>query len=228
MSKKPTIIVISILTLVVIAAGFYIYKKTTQEPPVFDWRTLLVFQVKDQNMSADAIAKYQEMFAGTKARLEKNPDDFAAWLNLGIVRKSIGDYEGAADVWEYAAKIRPQSSQPFSNLGDLYANFLNDVAKGEEYYKKALANDPKDVNIILGLADVYRYRLSGKEYLYEQTILEALKILPNDVNLIAPLALYYRQTNQVEKAIEYYEKLVLLAPDNEMAKEDLEELRKIK
>jgi tetratricopeptide (TPR) repeat protein len=39
------------------------------------------------------------------------------------------------------------------------------------------------------------------------------------------LAGYYRQTNQREKAIQFYEKLVKLNPDNITVQQDLEELK---
>ncbi len=229
MSKSKKTLIIVLILFLLAGSGFYIYEKyfkKPSEPSPFDWHSLIVFEIKDKNLTKDAIEKYQEKFEEVKSRLERNQDDFSAWLSLGMVRKSVGDYEGAEAVWLYTAKIRPQSSTPYGNLADLYANFLNQPQKAEENYKKALALDDKDINLYLGLAELYRYRLLGKEAMYEEVILDALKILPDDVNLIAPLALYFRQTNQVDKAIEYYEKLVLLAPDNEMAKEDLEELKK--
>ncbi|TSC52898.1 MAG: hypothetical protein LiPW39_507, partial [Parcubacteria group bacterium LiPW_39] len=48
---------------------------------------------------------------------------------------------------------------------------------------------------------------------------------PDNPNLIASLAGYYRDTGQTQKAIEYYEKLVKLTPNNETARQDLEELK---
>jgi Tfp pilus assembly protein PilF len=78
------------------------------------------------------------------------------------------------------------------------------------------------------MADIYRYRLPGQEAMYETTMLEALQKFPNNPNLVGPLALYYKQTSQTQKAIEYYEKLVKISPENQMAKEDLAELKQIK
>lgn len=195
-----------------------------------DWQKLLVFEVKDKNMDPEAVAKYREMFDKAKQEIEESPnhDYFEAWMGLALAKKSVGDYEGAKDTWLYASNLSPGNSRPIGNLADLYTNFLNDPEKAEHYYKKALSLDPNEISYILGLAEVYRYKMPGKEALFEQTILDALKRLPDEVNLISNLAMYYRQTNQVDKAIEWYEKLVQLAPDNQMAREDLEELKRKK
>ncbi len=145
-----------------------------------------------------------------------------------MLKKGVGDYEGARDVFIYAGQLRPQSSTSFANLADLYAYFLNDPLKAEESIKKAIANDPNDYNLRLALADIYRYKFPERPGAYEQTMLEAMAKFPDNPNLIAPLAGYFRDTNQTAKAIEWYEKLVKLSPDNAEAKADLAELEQRK
>ncbi|OGZ34120.1 MAG: hypothetical protein A2Y98_02185 [Candidatus Portnoybacteria bacterium RBG_19FT_COMBO_36_7] len=224
-----------IFVILLIAAGnFYVYEKGY----LVDWfgpkneqtsvEKLLSFEVKDTMLSADYVQRFQGQFENLKSKLQQNPDDFNSWVTLGILKKTVNDYEGARDVWIYAGQIRPKSSSPFANLGDLYANFLNEPAKAEENIKKAIENDPNDINFYFSLADIYRYKIPGKEALYEQTLLEALNKFIDDVNIISSLASYYRLTNQTEKAIQFYEKLVKLNPDNETARQDLEELKQQK
>lgn len=246
MSKK-TIIILSIIVLMILAAGaFFAYKKNLFShfekesffSPLFKGglggildtkltpeNLLSSFEIKNPNLSAEQAHLFQQRFDETKKRLQENPDSFNDWLYLGVLKKGVGDYEGARDVWLYGAEIRPKSSTPFANLADLYAYFLNEPAKAEEALKKAIANDPNDYNFLLSLADLYRYKMPGREALAEQTLLEAVQKFPDNPNVIAPLASYYRQTNQIAKAIEYYEKLLKLTPNNETARQDLEELK---
>lgn len=232
MSKKTILISAIIIILVLAAGGFYTYKKNLipfGKKPAVEILTpekLLTFQIKDKNIQPEAIKIYQDRFDEVASSLKKNNDDFNSWLFLGIIKKGVGDFEGARDVWTYAAQIRPNSSTPLANLADLYANFLNQPAKGLDMIKKAIASDPNDYNFYLMMAEIYRYRVPGQEAMYETAILDAIQKFPDNPNLIGPLALYYRQTNQTKKAIEFYEKLVKLAPDNQAAKEDLAELRK--
>jgi len=229
MSKK--IFVVIFVALLILGGGFFAYEKgyftKSPEPKTsqLSFDKLLNFEIKDTTLSPENIQKFQANFQTLKQNLQNNPDDFNSWVTLGILKKDVNDYEGARDVWIYAGQIRPQSSPPFANLADLYANFLNEPLMAEENIKKAIENDPSDYNFYVTLAEIYRYKIPGKEALYEQTLLDALNKFPDEVNIISLLASYYRQTNQTQKAIRFYEKLVKLNPDNITAKQDLEELR---
>ena len=152
-------------------------------------------------------------------------DNMAGWLALGVIQKSIGDYESARDTWLYVNKIRPKNSISFANLGDLYAYNLNNPGEAEIMMQIAIENDPTDINYILNLANIYRYKYPGKEGLFEKTLLDAEKKFSDNVDIISTLAAYYRQTKQKDQAIFYYEKLVQLDPNNQTAKQDLEELK---
>lgn len=223
---KNKITIISILILLVMAAaGLYLYKTHYFWPVQPEWQKLLVFEPKNNTLTTEQTQVFQERFDELKTNLEKNPDNFNSWLALGVVKKGVADYQGAADVWLYATRLSPKGSTPFFNLADVYAYFLNEPQKAEEAINQAIANDPKDINFYLAKADIYRYKFPDGENRYEQTILDALQKFPDDVNLVSALASFYFQTNQKEKAILMYEKLVKLAPDNQAAKQDLQELK---
>lgn len=229
MRKKIILIsLISILVLIGASLAFFsAYKNWSKpsvkilEPP----KNLLKLEIKGKNLSAETLQRFQEDFDEVKAILEKNPRNFNNLLFLGVVKKGVGDYEGTRDVLEYAGKLRPKSSSPFFNLGDLYGYFLNEPEKAEANFLKALENDPYSYSIFLNLADFYRYKYPGKEDLYDKVLLSGLERIPEEVNIIAALAAYYRETGQVDKAITFYERLLKLNPLNETAKEDLAELK---
>lgn len=95
--------------------------------------------------------------AEISSALKESPDLFESWLVLGIYRKMIGDYEGAREIWEYAAALRPGDFIPFNNLGDLYAYYLKDTKKAEEYFSKAVELSPNRVHLYQSFYDFYRY-----------------------------------------------------------------------
>ncbi len=234
MFKKSTIITVSVIIIIAAlsAGGFYAYKnnlftlgKKTENALSTPDKLLSSFIIKNPNLTAEQAQFFQQRFDETKKNLQANADDFNSWLYIGVLKKGAGDYEGSRDTFIYAGQIRPQSSTPFADLADLYAYFLNDPVKAEESIKKAIANDPGDYNLYLSLADIYRYKFPDRQGAYEQTLLEAIAKFPDSPNLIGPLASYYRDTQQTQKAIEYYEKLLRLTPDNEAAKQDLAELK---
>lgn len=228
MSKKYYIIGGIIIVLILAAGGYYAYKKNydaKQAAVLTPAKILASFIIKNPNLSPEAVQLFQQRFDETKKILQVNPDDFDGWLYIGVLKKGAGDYEGARDAFIYAGQIRPRSSTPFANLADIYTYFLNDPVKAEESMQKAIANDPNDYNLYLSLADIYRYKFPERIGAYEQVLVEANAKFPDNPNLIAPLAAYYRDTNQTQKAIDWYEKLLKLEPDNQEAKQDLATLK---
>ncbi len=100
-----------------------------------------------------AITKIKEI----TAVLKQDYDQREEWLNLGIWRKTIGDYEGAKEVWEFVTLIRPNDPVAFHNLGDLYSLHLIDFSKAEKYYLIAVEKDPKTSFYYAKLYEFYRY-----------------------------------------------------------------------
>lgn len=73
-----------------------------------------------------------------------NYDFRDGWINLGIYREKIKDYEGAAEAWGYASAIRPFDPVPLINLGDLYGYYVHDNQKAESYFLKAIQVKPNE------------------------------------------------------------------------------------
>lgn len=94
------------------------------------------------DLSADAVVALKTQLTDMTAALKKDPQSFDAWMRMGVLAKIAGDYQRALEVWSYAAYLQPKSVQPYADMGDLYANYLNDIAKAEANYKIAIQNDP--------------------------------------------------------------------------------------
>jgi tetratricopeptide (TPR) repeat protein len=88
--------------------------------------------------------------------LKEDNNLFQDWMELGLYRKMIGDYEGARDAWEYAGAIRPQNSLSFRNLGDLYGYYLKEPKKAEENFLKAIKNAPSQIEYYFKTTEFYR------------------------------------------------------------------------
>ena len=88
-------------------------------------------------VTAEVKAAIEPRLAADIALLAKNNQDFSAWMDLAILHKIGGDYRGAEAIWLYATKMWPKSSIAFSNLADLYQNFLKDPVKAKFYSGQA-------------------------------------------------------------------------------------------
>ncbi|MBI2628128.1 MAG: hypothetical protein HYW71_01670 [Candidatus Niyogibacteria bacterium] len=92
--------------------------------------------------------------------LKDNSDYLQGWLQLGILRKKIGDWEGAAQAWKFAAIIRPDNSVAYLNLGDLYGYYFHDNQKAEENLLKAIKVEPA---YIYGYLKTYEFYIDTNQ-----------------------------------------------------------------
>jgi len=133
----------------------YIIKPITATPaPVApNYKTPLSFPA---SMSAADRAVYEGQFADIQSTLASSPNDWSSWIDLGMLRKETGDYQGAATDWKYLTKLYLSDPTAYADLGDLYASYLNQPSQGIAYYKQAIALDPiKEVSFYENLAQIY-------------------------------------------------------------------------
>lgn len=106
---------------------------------------------------AEARKVMSDKINATAAVLKKDPQKSNEWLALAVFRKTIDDFEGARDIWEFLAAGNPQSSIPFANLANLYAFELKDPARAEENFIKAMQKDPNAIILYRQAYEFYRY-----------------------------------------------------------------------
>ena len=119
--------------------------------------------------------------------LKKDSDSLEGWLQIGLLKKLIGDYEGAKSAWEFAAVIRPKSHIPFHNLGFLYWQYLKDFSSSEQNYLKAIENNSEDIGAYVDLSNVYYFDLKNNKKA-EGILLKGLEKNPDNAELSATLA----------------------------------------
>jgi len=147
--------------------------------------------------------------------VKKNPDFFHGWLQLGLLKKTIGDFKGAADAWEYAGLIRPQNAVSFANLGELYWRYLPDYPRAEKNFRVAIQNKPDDTGTYVSLSDLYYYSYKEKQQLADDVLMEGITARPTEaVNLKRALAALYERAGDREKAIVWWKKVLEEEPDN--------------
>lgn len=143
------------------------------------------------------------------ADLHQNSELITSWLLLGIHRKSLGDYEGAEEIWVYVTKKWPSNYVAYNNLGDLYEEYIKDYPKAEKAFKEVVIKNPGYVPGYVNLSELYRYFYKEKES-HAVTVLEqGLVSNPNNIDLMLHIARYYGDTGiNLEKAKEYYSMII--------------------
>lgn len=146
--------------------------------------------------------------------VKENPNAFSAWLQLGILKKTIGDFEGARDAWEYAGIIRPLNDVSFANLGELYWRYLHLYPQSEANLKIAIKNNPHNPGTYTTLSDLYFYSLKEKADLADDVLLEGIAANPASIDIPKSLAYLYERQSDYAKALEWWQKVLIQDPQN--------------
>jgi Flp pilus assembly protein TadD len=78
-------------------------------------------------------------------RVEKYPDDYAAWLDLGELKLSRLDSQGGVSALETAVRVDPNQSQGHNMLGAAFTR-VGRATEAEQQFELALKLDPGNVN----------------------------------------------------------------------------------
>ncbi len=118
-------------TVITVPQGATVKEEVPESQPVApNYRAPVAYGA---GTSAEVRAAIEPRLAADIVLLDKNNQNFDAWMDVAILHKIGGDYRGAEAIWLYATKAWPQSSIAFGNLGDLYQNFLKDAVKAKFY-----------------------------------------------------------------------------------------------
>lgn len=170
----------------------------------------------------------QKLYADIRAygeELKKEPHELSSWLQLGLLKKNIGDYEGARDAWEYAAILNPIHHVAPRNLGELYWRYLLDFPKAEARFRAAIQIQPKEAPAYVSLAELYQFSYKEKQHLAEGVLLKGVKENPFDTTLFRALADLYERRGEYGKAVEWLEKMAEQMPGNVGLQERIQELK---
>lgn len=146
--------------------------------------------------------------------VKENPSFFNGWIQLGLLKKTIGDFEGARDAWEYASLLRPDNSVSFANLGELYWRYLHVYPEAETNFKASIKNNPNDPGTYVSLSELYFYSLKEKSDLADDILLQGLTVNPHSMDLTKALARLYEKSGQYAKSIEWWQKVLASDPKN--------------
>lgn len=226
---KKTYFLILGLVIILGAAGWYVYKDLYKEPkpgfggivemPDLDKK----IETKDDSLPEVYVQQVISEIENLRAELKVDPDTLQGWIQLGLLHKTLEDYEEVQRIWEFAASIRPKDAIIFHNLGDLYHFYLPDLPRSEQSYLKAIENEPLPF-IYQKLYELYRYSYKEKEELADDILLEGIGKNPGDAVLLTTLASYYEETGNTSGAVEYYRKALEIVPDNEELKSRIKNL----
>ncbi|MCH7618620.1 MAG: tetratricopeptide repeat protein [Candidatus Marinimicrobia bacterium] len=97
----------------------------------------------NQSNGEDAMAPVMQKLDELNERIENDPDDFHAYLELGGMYATIGRYEEASEYFVEYLRIQPDDVRVRIALAEMYAN-AEEVEKAKSQLQTALKSDPDD------------------------------------------------------------------------------------
>ncbi len=167
---------------------------------------------------------FYERIIDLKAKL-KTEKSYENYLDLGNAYYTLEEYYLAEKAYREAIGIVHRDSLAYGNLGDAYRE-QGKYEKAENSYLEVLDFKPKETKIYIDLHDLYKIDWEGKKYDSVSILLKGIEIMPNETDLINKLAVYYRDSGNIKKAIEYFEKSLEINSENELVINELNRLKK--
>jgi tetratricopeptide (TPR) repeat protein len=163
------------------------------------------------NIQADVKLALQNAAANLKDKIAADPFDLKSWINLGTVRKIGEDYTGAEKAWIFVTQAAPTDSIAYSNLGDLYDNFLKNYPKAEQAYLTAIKLSPTIESSYINLHVMYANKYKQSTNAAEEILKKGLLTLPESIPLHIELARFYKTKGDTARAKEQYDLAIALA-----------------
>lgn len=145
-----------------------------------------------------------------------------AYNNLAIVYELTHQDLLAIECYKKIIKLNPSDKKSLNNLLISYTNLsLLYTQKGKfheavKVAQNALNYDSKYVKAYS--AKGYAYEKMGKPDLSTAEYLKANKLAPNNIDILLNTASEYSKMQNFDTSLEYYEKVLALQPNNEIAK----------
>ncbi|NPV84663.1 MAG: tetratricopeptide repeat protein [Anaerolineae bacterium] len=177
--------------------------------------------IEQANLSADSgnwLAAYQKLVQAQRFQ----PEHPGLLNGLGVCLLQLGRAEEAVACFEKLVSLLPDSPEALHSLGLAYVA-MDDLKHAETAYRKALAIDPA-------------FRLAQKSLAVvcvkqEEHVREGLDILlslveedPEDIEAVLILAATFEEGGQHSSAIQLYEYVLNLQPENEVAQRAIAKL----
>lgn len=142
--------------------------------------------------------------------LKKDPKNYNAWVDKGIILQAFGDYIGAEKAYLEALKISKLARVAWNNLGSIYFRQKN-YKKALWAYKNLIKYFPTDTYAYVNIFNIYAYNLndekSAVDFIKKAT--ELFKGQDIVFTFKRNLAEYYESKNKIKEALDIYKELLI-------------------
>lgn len=150
--------------------------------------------------------------------------DAKAIRSYAVALYATGDLESAKEQYLKEKAINPNDAVLYNNLGNIYRD-SGEYQNAVDAYQKSIDLDKSQLNVYVNLANLYIYVLQKPDMGYG-VYLKGIENSPNNKEaLLLPLANAYKDAGLKDKAIDAYNQILALDPNNSAVKTILQSLK---
>ncbi len=166
--------------------------------------------------------QFVEWILKDKQVLANNPERaqrIGTTMDVGLQWYILQEYKLAIKWWKKGLAIEPNNDIGWYNAGNAYRE-LKRYSQAENAYEKSMEiSGTNEIDACLALGEMYRYNYLEKQNKEDNVYLKCLKKSPDNRDLIARLAGYYRDIGDRKNAIKYFDKLWSIEPTQGVSEE---------
>jgi tetratricopeptide (TPR) repeat protein len=155
-------------------------------------------------------AMYSDIETLFRTTIERNPDCWMAYNNLGVAFLQKGQVDEAIAHYQKALQIKPDYAEAHSNLGTVLLQ-KGQVDEAIAHFQKALQIKPDYAEAYSNLGDVFLQKGQVDEAIAHYQ--KALQIKPDYADTHSNLGNAFLQKGQVDEAIAHFQKALQIKPD---------------
>ena len=211
-----------IILIIAIGVGWYVWDKKINSSSARIEKLMII------NGPGTLSETQKKSLVEIKEKLLLYSEDNTALLELALIKQSVGDLDGALELYKKLMALRSADLIPLNNSASIYFD-RQEYEKAEAMHLKILNEiTPKWLNSYNELYSIYQFHLKDKRGSFESVLLNGIeKYEEEKAALTLKTAVYYDELmNNMPKAIEYYEKALKLSPNNQTIIKRLKELKK--
>ncbi|MFN7922066.1 MAG: tetratricopeptide repeat protein [Bryobacteraceae bacterium] len=149
---------------------------------------------------------FEKARANWQRALELDPDRVSTLQNLAKLEDETGKTGRAIELWQHALKVNPRSFRIWQSLAAAYER-TGDRERKREALNEAIRLVEAEILVNPNQADLYtylaHYRAMAGSGSFEDLLQKAIKLAPNNPDVLVRAAETYAMTGQEQRALDY-------------------------
>lgn len=153
---------------------------------------------------------YAKAIRALKKATEINPHKYLYFYNLGVLYSKEKNFDEAVLAYNTAILLNSSYVESYVNIATIYKD--KDVNVALSYLQKAYSLNPKEENVCLSLAQIYKDTYDNEKSI--EILKEFLYFKPKNAEAFSLLAMNYMDIGDYDKALEFYNKAITINSNN--------------